>query len=148
MTQNPFGEGGFDLNAMLEQAQQMQAQLVEAQQELAARTIEGTSGGVTVALTGTGDLTGVSIRPGTFDGDDEESLADLGDLVVAAYRDAKAKSEAMTAEALGPLAGGLDALGGGLGGEPGGDPGDDEGRGGTGSIGFGGSPGGGGPSVV
>ena len=65
---NPFGslggEGGFDLNAMLEQAQQMQAQLVAAQEELAATTVEGSAGGVTVTLTGTGELTGVTVSPG------------------------------------------------------------------------------------
>ena len=45
---NPFGglggEGGFDLNAMLEQAQQMQSQLVAAQEELAAATGRGLRG--------------------------------------------------------------------------------------------------------
>jgi len=105
---NPFGggEGGFDLSAMLEQAQQMQAQLVAAQEELAAATVEGSAGGVTVTLTGTGDLTGVTVPPGVF-ADDEESLGDLGDLVVAAYRDGKSKVDALAADALGPLAGGL-----------------------------------------
>ncbi len=34
-SQNPFGEGGFDMNALLQQAQQMQEQMVSAQQELA-----------------------------------------------------------------------------------------------------------------
>jgi len=115
---NPFGglggEGGFDLNAMLEQAQQMQAQLVAAQEELAATTVEGSAGGVTVKLTGTGELTDVAVSPGSFDGSDADSLTDLGDLVVAAYRDAKARVDALASEALGPLAGG------GLGG-----PGDD-----------------------
>ena len=56
---NPFaglgGEGGFDLNAMLEQAQQMQSQLVAAQEELAAAKVEGSAGGVIVTLTGTGE---------------------------------------------------------------------------------------------
>ncbi len=107
---NPFGglggEGGFDLNAMLEQAQQMQSQLVAAQEELAAATAEGTAGGVTVTLTGTGELTGVTVAPGTFDGNDADSVTDLGDLVVAAYRDAKAKVDELAAQALGPLAGG------------------------------------------
>ena len=107
---NPFGglggEGGFDLNAMLEQAQQMQAQLVAAQEELAAAQVDGSAGGVTVTLTGTGELTGVSITPGGFDASDPESLTDLGDLVVAAYRDAKAKVDEMASRALGPLAGG------------------------------------------
>jgi DNA-binding YbaB/EbfC family protein len=107
---NPFGglggEGGFDLNAMLEQAQQMQAQLVAAQEELAATAVEGTAGGVTVTLTGTGELTDVTIAPGSFDSSDADSLTDLGDLVVAAYRDGKSKVDELASRALGPLAGG------------------------------------------
>lgn len=118
MTDNPFGgatsdAGGFDLQAMLEQAQQMQSQLVAAQEELAAKTVQGSAGGVTVTLTGTGELTGVSITPGSFDGNEADSLADVGDLVVAAYRDGKAKVDDLAARTLGPLAGGtLDDLGG------------------------------------
>jgi nucleoid-associated protein EbfC len=107
---NPFGglggEGGFDLNAMLEQAQQMQSQLVAAQEELAAATVEGSAGGVTVTLTGTGELTAVTVAQGSFDGSDADSLTDLGDLVVAAYRDGKAKVDELASRALGPLAGG------------------------------------------
>lgn len=113
MTQNPFGEGGnpfgnLDLGAMLEQAQQMQAQLMAAQAELAETIVAGSAGGVSVNLTGTGELTGVTIAPGSFDAGDPESLADLGDLVVAAFRDAKAKVDAAAAAALGPMAGALD----------------------------------------
>ena len=126
MTDNPFGGAtsdgaGFDLQAMLGQAQQMQSQLLAAQEELAAATVEGTAGGVTVALTGTGELTAVTITPGSFEGNDADSLVDLGDLVVAAYRDGKAQVDALAARALGPLAGGgLDDLTGGLPGGPGG----------------------------
>lgn len=121
MTDNPFGGlanegGGFDLNAMLEQAQQMQAQLVAAQEELAATTVDGSAGGVSVTLTGTGELATVTITPGSFDASDPDSLVDLGDLVVAAYRDGKAKAEALAADTLGPLAGGgLPGPGGGPG---------------------------------
>lgn len=120
MTQNPFGEGGnpfgnLDLGAMLEQAQQMQAQLMAAQAELAETIVAGTAGGVSVSLTGTGELTGVTIAPGSFDAGDPESLADLGDLVVAAFRDAKAKVDAAASAALGPMAGALDGSLGGLG---------------------------------
>jgi nucleoid-associated protein EbfC len=122
MTNDPGSMGGFDLGAMLEQAQQMQAQLMSAQAELAGRTVEGSAGGVTAVVSGTGELVGVRLPTGTFDANDEESLSDLGDLVVAAFRDAKAKADAMAAQALGPLAGGL---GGdlGLGGPTGGPPG-------------------------
>ena len=66
----------------------------------------------------TGELTAVSIKPGTVDGGDADDLADLGDMVVAAYRDAKAKADAMADQTLGPLAGGLPGMGG-----PGGAPG-------------------------
>jgi DNA-binding protein YbaB len=113
MTDNPFGgEGGFDLGAMLEQAQQMQQQLLEAQQQLAGTTVTGTSGGVTVSLDGTGELTGVTFASGSAGSGDEESLADLGDLVVAAYRDAKSQADALAQAKLGPLTGGMPGLGG------------------------------------
>lgn len=127
MTNDPGsmgGLGGFDLGAMLEQAQAMQAQLVSAQAELAEKTVEGSAGGVQVTVSGTGDLVGVQLPLGSFDGNDEESLADLSDLVVAAFRDAKGKAETLAAQALGPLAGGLGGdMGGGLGGLMGGSPG-------------------------
>jgi nucleoid-associated protein EbfC len=102
---NPFGEGGFDMNALLQQAQQMQEQMLGAQEKLAEATVEGTVGDglVTVTLTGTGELSGLKIRKGSFDPEETE---DLEDLIVAAYRDAKAKADALAAEALGPLAGG------------------------------------------
>ncbi|RLV48212.1 YbaB/EbfC family nucleoid-associated protein [Nocardioides mangrovicus] len=113
MSENPFGEG-FDMNSLLQQAQQMQASLVAAQEELAQARVEGTAGGlVSVTVSGTGDLVGVDIKAGSFDPADADSLADLGDLVVAAYRDAKAKADAEAAEKMGPLAGGLGGMGGG-----------------------------------
>lgn len=115
MTQNPFGEGGLDLGAMLEQAQQMQQQLLEAQAQLGAETVTGTAGPVTVTVSGTGELTGVQFAAGSVS-DDEESLVDLGDLVVAAFRDAKGKSDRLAADKLGPLAGGLPGGFGGPGG--------------------------------
>lgn len=130
MTQNPFdalGGGGFDMNALLQQAQQMQQQLEEAQANLARQTVDGTvaGGAVTVTANGVGELVGVTIRAGEFDGTDPDDLSDLSDLIVAAYRDARAKSEALAGESLGPLTDGL----GGLGGDTGG-------AGGAGGLGF------------
>ena len=109
--QNPFGEGGFDLNSLLQQAQQMQEQMVSAQQELADTTVEGTVGDglVTVTVNGTGELVAVKIRKDSFDPAEPE---DLEDLIVAAFRDAKAQAEALAQQKLGPLAGGLGGLGG------------------------------------
>ena len=64
-------------------------------------------GSVTVKVNGVGELTSVDVKPGGFDGSDPDALSDLGDMIVAAYRDAKAKADAMATEALGPLAGGM-----------------------------------------
>jgi DNA-binding YbaB/EbfC family protein len=104
--QNPFGDGGFDINALLQQAQQMQEQMAAAQAELAETTVDGTVGDglVTVSVNGTGELVGVKIRKDSFDPAEPE---DLEDLIVAAYRDAAAQAQALAAQKLGPLAGGL-----------------------------------------
>ncbi|MGY2700813.1 MULTISPECIES: YbaB/EbfC family nucleoid-associated protein [unclassified Nocardioides] len=115
MSQNPFealGGGGFDMNALLQQAQQMQEQLQAAQERLADTVVDGTvaGGAVTVKVSGVGELVGVEIRAGGFDGSDPDDLADLGDMIVAAYRDAKAQADALAGEALGPLAGGAEGL--------------------------------------
>ncbi len=119
MTDNPFealgGPGGFDLQGLLQQAQQMQEQLESAQEQLADARIDGSAGGgaVTVTVNGIGELQAVTIRPGTFDGSSDDDLSDLGDLVVAAYRDAKAQADAVASNAIGPLAGGgMPGLGG------------------------------------
>lgn len=117
MTQNPFdalGGGGFDMNALLEQAQQMQQQLEEAQQRLHDEVVDGTvaGGAVTVSLNGVGEMRSVQIATGQFDGSDADDLSDLGDMIVAAYRDAKAKADALAGEALGPLSGAMPGLGG------------------------------------
>ena len=109
MSQNPFealGGGGFDMNALLQQAQQMQEQLQSAQARLAETVVDGTvaGGAVTVKVNGVGELVGVEVRAGGFDGSDPDDLSDLGDMIVAAYRDAKAQADALAGEALGPLA--------------------------------------------
>ena len=95
----------------------MQEQLESAQERLTEARIEGTVGGgaVTVTLNGIGELEAVHIKAGGFDGSSDDDLSDLGDLIVAAYRDAKSQADALASNALGPLAGGggLPGLGGG-----------------------------------
>lgn len=118
MSQNPLeglgGPGGLDLNALMQQAQQMQSQLVAAQEQLADTVLEGTvpGGSLTVKVSGTGELVSVEIVQGEFDGNDPDDLEDLGALIVAAYRDAKAKADALASETMGPLTGGLGGGGG------------------------------------
>ncbi len=96
---------------LLKQAQQMQQQLVAAQEQLAQAEVTGSAGGglVTATMTGDGELTALTIAPAAVDPDDLETLQDL---VVAAVRDASRVAADLTAERMGPLAGGL---GGGLG---------------------------------
>ena len=99
------------MSALLAQAQQMQQQLMAAQQQLAAADVHGQAGGglVQVTVKGTGQVVAVTIDPKVVDPDDVETLQDL---VVGALADASAKVTALAQERLGPLAGGMgDALG-------------------------------------
>lgn len=97
---------GNDMSGLLAQAQAMQSQMMQAQEELAEATVEGTAGGglVTAVMSGTGELQSMTISPEACDPADTESLADL---VVAAVRDASNKGQALAAAKMGPLAGGL-----------------------------------------
>ena len=83
------GGGGFDFGALMEQAGQMQAQLVAAQEQAAATEVEGVAGGgaVRVTVTGAWEFRSVTIRPDAVDPDDVEMLQDL---VLAALNDAAA----------------------------------------------------------
>ena len=103
---------------LLKQAQQMQQQLVAAQEELARTEVTGTAGGglVTATMTGSGELTALTIATDAVDPDDLETLQDL---VVAAVRDAKRAADELAAGARGPLAGGLGGAPGGGQGLPG-----------------------------
>ena len=95
-----------ELNQMMKQVQQMQAQMIEAQNSLAEETVEGTAGGgmVRATMAGSGELRSVIIDPKVVDPDDVEMLQDL---VVAAINDASRQSQALQAERLGQATGGL-----------------------------------------
>ena len=83
---------------LLKQAQQMQQQLVAAQEEMARTEVTGTAGGglVSATMTGAGELTALTIAPAAVDPDDLETLQDL---IVAAVRDAKRAADELAAEA-------------------------------------------------
>ncbi|NBW07224.1 MAG: YbaB/EbfC family nucleoid-associated protein [Caulobacteraceae bacterium] len=97
-----------DLNALMQQAQQMQQKLQDAQARMTETTSEGTSGGglVTIALKGPGEITSVKIDDSLLVPGEGEILADL---IVAAHADAKRKLDEINGElmrqAAGPLAG-------------------------------------------
>ena len=81
------GPGGFDFGALMEQAGQVQAQLLAAQEQAAATVVEGVAGGgaVRIAVTGGFEFQSVTISPEAVDPDDVEMLQDL---ILAALRDA------------------------------------------------------------
>jgi hypothetical protein len=100
----------FDLDALMKQAQQMQAQMEQLQEEAANEVAEASAGGgaVTVVATAGGELKELRIDPKAIDPDDPEMLADL---VLAAaneaLRAARAKVEAKMKGMIPPDLGGL-----------------------------------------
>ena len=79
-----------NLGQMMKQAQEMQAKLEQAQQELASMQVTGESGGgmVTVTMTGKHDVRRVEIAPEVMD--DREMLEAL---IAAAVNDAVRRVE-------------------------------------------------------
>ena len=97
---------GFDVAALLRQAQQMQERLAGVQDELAARTIEGGAGGglVTVVVNGRLEVLLVRIDPSLLETPD---VGMLQDLVVAAVNAAIRSAQQMVADEMSRLTGGL-----------------------------------------
>ena len=112
MAKPPRG-GMPDMRKLLEQAQQMQAGIAKAQEELQNKTFEATAGGgvVTAVVTGGGKVVEVSLDPSILDPEDPEMV---GDLVVAAVNQALEQAQEATASAMDGAAG-LDVGGLGLG---------------------------------
>jgi nucleoid-associated protein EbfC len=121
VTVDPGGQ--IDMQQLLAAAQQMQDQLMNAQQELADAVVEGSAGGglVKAKVNGQGDLVDLTISPAVIeDGDAEDTAQTIADLVLAAVRDANQAAADLQAEKMGPLASGIGALGGpGTGASPG-----------------------------
>lgn len=104
---------------MLAQVQKMQEDMASAQEKLADETITVTAGGgaVSIVVTGHQRIESITIDPEVIDPDDVEMLQDM---LVAAVNAAIEQSQAMAAQKMegitGGLGGGLDSLLGGLGG--------------------------------
>lgn len=98
-----------DMSALLAQAQEMQQQLMEAQESLAVSEVRGQAGGglVQVTMKGSGEVVSVAIDPKVVDPDDVETLQDL---IVGAVHDASHQVSTLAQSKLGPLAGGLGGL--------------------------------------
>jgi len=91
---------------MLRQAQELQAKLAKAQQELAEMTVEASSGGgaIKVVIDGQQNIRSVTISPDAISGGDVEMLQDL---VMTAVNEAIKKSQELAASRLGGLTSGI-----------------------------------------
>ena len=100
----------MDMNKMLQQVQQMQADMLKAQEELANERVEASVGGgmVTVTASGAGELVGIKISPEAIDPDDPETLEDL---VLAGVNQALKNAQELAQSRLGDVSGGLKGLG-------------------------------------
>src|SRR6185312_14056107 len=96
-----------NLAGLMKQASQMQAKMQEMQAKLESMEAEGVSGAgmVTVALNGRGEMKRVKVDPKLVDPGETEMMEDL---IVAAHADAKRKIEAMAAEEMQKVTGGMD----------------------------------------
>ncbi len=105
-----FGGDGNQMAGLLAQAQEMQSRLLAAQEQIAAAEVTGSAGNglVTVTGNGTGDITAVRISSEVVDADDVETLQDL---ILGALADLAQRRDALAAEKMGPLAGGMPGLG-------------------------------------
>lgn len=94
-----------NISDLMEQAQQMQANMQKAQEELANTEIRGEAGAglVSVIMTGRHDVKRVSIDDSVLSEDKEV----LEDLLAAAVNDAVRKVEANNQSAMSDLASGL-----------------------------------------
>lgn len=96
---------------MIKQAQRLQKQVLEMQEELGKRTVEGTAGGGMVRVTANGrqDVLAIKIDPEVVDPEDVEMLEDL---IVAAIANARDNAKAMMESEMGKiLPGGMGGMG-------------------------------------
>ena len=91
---------------MMQQLQQLQEQMMQAQESLGEETVEATVGGGVVKVVATGDqkIVSIEIAPEILEDADAEMLQDM---ILTAVNSALEKGQELAADKLGPLAGGL-----------------------------------------
>jgi hypothetical protein len=110
------GGGGLrSQKSLLQQVQQLQEEMLAAQEALKEETVEVTVGGgmVTVTMTGGQEVQDVKLVPEVVDPDDVEMLQDL---LVAAFNEALEQTRKLSEERMAPFTSLLQGATGGLGG--------------------------------
>ena len=99
-----------DMQALMRQAQQMQAKVAKAQEEVLSMTADGAAGGgmVSVTVNGAFDVTKIKIEKDVVDPND---IGMLEDLVMSAVNAAKARMREVTKQHMGKVMGGMNIPG-------------------------------------
>jgi DNA-binding YbaB/EbfC family protein len=102
--------GGFDVNALMKQAQKMQSEMLQAQESLKDEVVEASVGGGMVKVKMGGDLTlrEIVIDPEAIDPEEPELLAEM---VQAAVNEGLRAAQELASSKMGGITG---QLGGGL----------------------------------
>ena len=98
--------GGFDVNALMKQAQKMQSEMLQAQESLKDEMVEASAGGGMVKVKMGGDLTlrEIAIDPDAIDPEEADLLAEM---VQAAVNEALRAAQELANSKLGGITGGL-----------------------------------------
>jgi len=99
-----------NMNSMMKQAQKLQKKMLQAQQDLATKTVEASAGGgmVKVVANGAQKIESIVLEKEVVDPEDVEMLQDL---VLAAVNDALKKSQDMVSGEMSKLTGGMNIPG-------------------------------------
>jgi len=98
--------GGFDVNALMKQAQKMQSEMLEAQEALKDELVEASAGGGMVKVKMGGDLV---LRENVIDPEavDPEEAEMLAEMVQAAVNEALRAAQELAESKMGGITGGL-----------------------------------------
>jgi hypothetical protein len=85
-------KGLGDMGKLMQQAQELQTKMAEAQERVKAIEAEGTSGGglVRARASAEGEVRGLEVDPSLLDGSEDKAV--LEDLIVAAINDATGRA--------------------------------------------------------
>jgi len=98
--------GGFDVNALMKQAQKMQTEMLQAQEALKDEVVEASAGGGMVKVKVGGDLTlrEIVIDPEAIDPEEAEMLAEM---VQAAVNEGLRAAQELASSKMGGITGDL-----------------------------------------
>jgi DNA-binding YbaB/EbfC family protein len=102
--------GGFDVNALMKQAQQMQTEMLKAQEGLKDEVVEASAGGGMVKVKMGGDLTlrEIAIDPDAIDPEEAELLSEM---VQAAVNEGLRAAQELATSKMGGVTGGMGGMG-------------------------------------